>query len=130
VYDQDAVRSAVLNAGRRAGELNLTCGVTEEQAAVRIAIGGNQAFFTPAETRDLLHDLIDVADVEAWLHEPSTVHAIARLRDFADVVDNTHSRSLDEVKQKWSGFNERVYDFESDPLELKQAIQDIREAHG
>jgi len=129
VYDQDAVRDAVLSAGRRVGKLNLTCGITEQQASVQITIRDTSAFFTPAETRSLLADLIDVADVEGWLHEPSTLHAIARLRDFADVVDNTHPKTLTEVEQKWRKFNERVYDFESDPLELKTAIQDIREEY-
>lgn len=130
VYNQSAVRDAILTTGHRSGNLDLRCAVTEGEEAVYIAIGNHQAFFTPHEIRVLLNDLIDVSDVEAWLHEPSTLHAIARLRDYADVVDNHHEKSLQTINERWDGFNEQTYDFEDDPLDLKESIQAIKEAHG
>lgn len=129
MYDQDAVEQAVLHVGSQSGELTLTCGVTDDESAVYVQAGGEKAFFTPTEIRDLLEEIIDVADVEGWLHEPPTLEGIGRLYDYANAVDNQHDASLDDVKGQWEQFNGRSYDFCEDPLGVRDAIQYIRERH-
>lgn len=127
MYDQDAVRAELASAGERAGPLDINYGVTEDGSAIFLEVQDQKAFFTPMEVRDALEEMIEVAQLEAWLHDPETLYAIAHIHDLAKGVDRTNEVAIEDIRAKWRGITMRSYDFEEDPQDLRQAILEIYE---
>lgn len=127
MYDQEQVNSHILSTGQRGGTIRASFGVPSDEAAIYVSVGAVSAFYTPEEARALIEELIDRADVEGWLHEPATLHFIARMNDYADVVDNTTDAEMTAITEKWDGFNHRTYDWERDERGHRRVIQEVKE---
>ncbi|MEZ3170165.1 hypothetical protein ABNG03_05965 [Halorubrum sp. RMP-47] len=91
---QDVVSSEIIDG--EVSSLNLK--ITDNELAVIVDIGDQDAAYTADEARQLATSLKSISD-QRW--DVNNDDIVEYLRDLADVVDN--EKSVNEVEVKWEG---------------------------